>query len=188
MIHRRRARGLLARVARGDAGAHLTHSWPPAATRGLLAVLRGTSSLERRVQAAYSLAFLFDRRAFGPFFEVARNPAVDPLLRGECLEGIAYLVSNEDGREWPARHTHRARETERRLIALLDDPSSEVRFQAIFALGLGGFKRATPALKAVTGDASRGPFGWTVGAEAQDVLAYFETGKWPDHDPGSPRG
>ena len=182
MIHGRRARALLGRLAAGDTEVSKV-TWPRSATRGLVAVASSSRAEEIRFAATYALLSLQDRRSLVPLLALARDRNVPPSVRGMTLEVVGNLLRPSN-----ALTSRRAQKARRVIADCLDDDSAEVRYEAVYAVKLGNIRSCKPQLERLTGDGAYGRFPETVAGEAKDTLDFFATGKWPDHDPGSPRG
>ncbi len=126
------------------------------ALQPLIELLIHSGAPENRKAAAYALGLLHDKRAFEPLLRMLMNSQEAPQVRGYAAEALASL---KDRRASPA------------LMAALEDPSVEVRFWCVFALGQLQESRALPLLeRLVEKDASILP-GWgTIAQEAADAM------------------
>ena len=98
----------------------------------LLAALQTDLDLETRVAAAYALGLLGDHRSVDALLATMADRNEDPRIRGMAAEALTGV---QERRAVPY------------LIAALDDPSVEVRFWAVFALGQFGDPAALGALE-----------------------------------------
>jgi HEAT repeat protein len=98
----------------------------------LLAALQTDPDPDTRMSAAHSLGVLGDHRAVDPLLAKLADRTEDPRVRGFVAEA---LTGPQERRAVPF------------LIAVLDDPSVEVRFWAAFALGELGDSTALGALE-----------------------------------------
>lgn len=92
----------------------------PRAVPALIAVLQADADTDTRIAAAYALGLLGDPRATGPLLAKLADTSEDPRVRGHAAEAFTW---------------HRERRAVQPLMAVLSDPSVEVRFWAAFALG-----------------------------------------------------
>lgn len=128
-----------------------------------------------RLLLLYAISHNHDPAAFETLKRIFVDSREAPAIRGQCAEGLAYLLLFMDGR----RIAHKAAVNV--LTTALDDPSAEVRFWAIFALGSAGAKSALPKLRLLAKSDNARVEGWRrVKDEAADVIEVLETGEWPD--------
>ncbi len=126
----------------------------------LIRDLRSSRDCEKRVAAAYTLGFFHDRRAVKPLIHVVRNRRASPRLRGQAAEALGYLFMFQTGRL--ALST---------LLKELEDPSPEVRFWSVFALGQMGNRKAIPALTEILQeDKAILPGWWSIAKEAKAAI------------------
>lgn len=160
-------------LPRGDRTRHA--SW----VRPLLAIARHSPSAQARELAVYALSFLIDDRAWWTLLDIACDRQSPAVVRGQALEGLAYLFSMPLG-----LRRRRNRKTVSALMALLGDAEAPVRFWAIFALGQGRVRAALPRLETIAASDDDGvvPDLWSVREEASDAATYLKTGEWPDRE------
>jgi len=146
-----------------------------------------------REKAAHGLGFLFDSRyidlAFEPLLSALANSDEVPAVRAQAAEGLGNVLDCSD------RRTRRYKRAQAALIQALEDPATEVRFWAAFALGVMGSRTALPKLRQLAeadeafcamswqvSEEGRIGSGWTAGEEASDAIAYIVTGSWPERE------
>lgn len=126
----------------------------------LIRDLRASADCEKRVAAAHTLGFLHDRRAVKPLIQVVRNRKASPRLRGQAAESLGYLVM--------FRADRLAFST---LLEEFEDPSPEVRFWSVFAVGQMGNREAIPALTKISQeDKATLPGWWSIAKEAKAAI------------------
>lgn len=132
---------------------------------------------DERVRARAAQAFLFWPwlQATRPLLDAASAPGETARVRAQAIE---CLGNSLQGREAPAQ---------RRLVmplvlAGLRDPEPEIRFWSVYAVGVMRALEARPVVAALAAGDDSPPthMGWTVRAEALGVLAFWDTGRWPD--------
>jgi HEAT repeat protein len=123
----------------GSAARSLIQAHNTAAVPRLIRDLRTSRDCEKRVAAAYTLGFLRDRRAAKALVQVLSNRRRSPRLRGQAAEALGYLFIFRPDRLAFAT-----------LLEGLEDPSSEVRFWSIFAIGQMGNRKAIPVLAKIS--------------------------------------
>jgi HEAT repeat protein len=126
----------------------------------LIRDLCSSRDCEKRVVAAYALGFFHDRRAAKPLIHVLRNRRASPRLRGQAAETLGYLfMSRADRLAFSA------------LREGIEDPSPEVRFWSVFALGQMGNPKAIQALTKISReDKVTLPGWWSVAKEAKAAI------------------
>jgi HEAT repeat protein len=92
----------------------------PRAVPDLIAALQADADAVARVSAAYALGQLDDPRAVDPLLAKLADTGEEPRVRGFVAEALIF---------------YREQRVVAALIAVLSDPSAEVRFWAAFALG-----------------------------------------------------
>jgi len=103
---------------------------------------------------------LYDGRAVEPLLRAATDIAQDMRVRAQAVESLGYL---RDGRAVEP------------LIALLRDPSPQIRFWSAFAHGRLRDRRALPALRRLAAeDSAEVPGWWSVCKEAADSRSSTE--------------
>ena len=125
---------------------------------------------ERSAAAAYHLrdAGRHSRRALRALMQLVNDRTVPQVVRTEAIESLGCIGSR---RAMPV------------LLCALADPLPEVRFWAVYSLGLflrswwartgrvGAEVEIRSALDKMVGDEAAAPTWWSVGREAQAVLA-----------------
>jgi HEAT repeat protein len=140
----------------------------------LLSILTSSPHATHREGAAYALSFLTkccaNSQVIDILTQVAANNSEIPSVRGQALEGIGNKLSEK----LPQNLYQRAVTV---LIQCLDEPESEVRFWACFALGAIRAKDALPQLQvlAQTDDAVV-PSWWSVREEAENSITLINGG------------
>lgn len=189
-LRRKAAAPALVALLRGD---RPDHWWPAAnalahlnsrrALPALIALLHDKGDPLQREAAACALSFSYypgsEATLTTVFVAVLTRADEVPRVRAQVAEGLAYLHEFGD-REGAA--FAQARDA---LLAMLRDPTPEVRFWSAFALGNLRVAEATPALAALTTDTTPVPGWWTVGEEASDALIKIQGGEPPERTPGS---
>jgi HEAT repeat protein len=126
----------------------------------LIRDLHTSRDCEKRVAAAYALGFFHDRRAAKPLIHVIRNRRASPRLRGQAAEALGYLLMFR-----PDRMALSA------LLEEVGDPSPEVRFWAVFAIGQMGNRKAISILTKVSQkDKATLPGWWSIAREAKAAI------------------
>ncbi|WP_239989418.1 HEAT repeat domain-containing protein [Corallococcus macrosporus] len=147
-------------------------SGDPTTTDRLIPLLDTVSSADARQGILYALSWHGDLRAWELMVRILANPQEDPVVRGQAAEGIAYMFSQV--RPGTARFESAAKA----LLSALKDPSLEVRFGAIFALGESNHLPFVPVLEALVNDQTPVP-GWgeTIGEKAAAAIESLTWGK-----------
>jgi HEAT repeat protein len=132
----------------------------------------------QRQAAAYALAFTwsaFGDARLGPlageaFLTVLKNRSEESGLRGQAAEGLAYRYGPCAGSKQDRRRSE-FRQAGEILMDMLGDPSAEVRFWCVFALGSMRYRPALPLLRKLA-RRDKESFGnwWSVGEEARDAV------------------
>jgi len=148
------------------------------AMRGLCKVVEDQSNPHNvRRHACYFLAFEGEMDALDLFIMLVSDTSEHPVIRGQAAEGIAILLGSTDRRRKAWRRSVDA------LLPCLDDSSGEVRFWAMFALGVLKVKQALPRLRRLAkSDRYTGSMGWPNCEEAKDAIGGIETGNRPEPD------
>ena len=140
-------------------------------TARLYALIAQLGSLveEERLQAILGLSPA-DKRAIPHLIAVLRNPGEAPWLRGDAAEGL--------------RLSNKKTMVIRALVDCSVDPSAEVRFWCVFALGYFVRRRKTAtivrrALEARLGDLEYPPGWWPIGLEALAMLERCSNSRLP---------
>ncbi len=131
----------------------------------LLRRLKAETRPTNRQAILYAVSWQGDVRAWWPLLKVLADVEETPAARGQAAEGIAYLF-HELGRRRLARRI--AIEV---LLWALDDPSAEVRYYALFALGSSRDRSVIASLQTMVDDPGRcAAIAGTVGEEARDAV------------------
>jgi hypothetical protein len=145
--------------------------------RALTALLRRDPEPRVRHAAAYALTFWFQPRAPAALIAALEDAAEQPNIRGQAAEGIGNVLGAELGS--PSLRARAIAELRRGLA----DPSPEVRFWCIYALGTMKASEARAEIERLAAtDEAVCPYMWRVCHEAADVLTYWTEGEWPDRD------
>lgn len=123
-----------------------------------------------------------DEQALALFERIASDPAIAPGFRARALEQIGVRLDPSDGEHVPL--TQRCVDT---VLNCLDDPEPEVRFWALYAVGVLPLRAALAKVRTMVSDPGVVPDMWSVGLEAQDVVQALTRGTWPFREPGSGR-
>lgn len=119
-----------------------------------------SGTFEQRHWVVNEIAFFKGYRVRRALIEVLEDMTIPPSVRGWAAEGL---------------HLHISQETTRACIRATGDPSPEVRFWAVFALGWADrpiFREAViPIVERMLTDEGIAPGWWSVRREAQAVLA-----------------
>lgn len=145
--------------------------------RAIAALLRRDPEPQVRRTAAYVFTFWFQPRAPAALIPALEDTAEQTNIRGQAAEGIGNVLREDLG---SPQLRARAIAALRRGLA---DPSAEVRFWCLYALGsmMATEARAEIEHLAAT-DEGICPYMWRVCHEAADVLTYWAEGTWPDRD------
>jgi HEAT repeat protein len=130
----------------------------PRAVPDLIAVLQADADADARLSAAYALGPLGDRRAVGPLLAKLADTGEESRVRGFVAEALTF---------------YRQRQVVAGLIAVLSDPSAEMRFWAAFALGELRDPAALGALERLAGTDDGTVPGW--GSVRDEAAAAIET-------------
>lgn len=127
----------------------------------LIETLRSSPDEDKRRSAAYSLSgYQENERAANALIDALNNKNESSETRAQAAESLGAIVAV------------RAVET---LLANLHDPSLEVRFECIYALGQVGMDAAIiPELEKFLGDEST-IYGWTVKEKASEAIKYIKS-------------
>ncbi|MBZ4421837.1 HEAT repeat domain-containing protein [Myxococcus sp. RHSTA-1-4] len=116
----------------------------------------------------YALSWQDDVRAWWPLVKVLADVNEAPAVRGQAAEGIGYLFARK--RKNRLGYTV-AMEV---LLWALGDPSPEVRYYAIFALGASRDPSIIPALQKMLKDPGRSDaIVGTIGDEARSAIDWI---------------
>lgn len=126
-------------------------SGDPTTTGELLELLKVEDRAEPRQGLLYALSWHGDLRTWGLMVRILADARETPKVRGQAAEGLAYmfdLVGAESPEFQLAAKTP---------LQALSDPSLEVRYNAIFAIGATKHPPLIPALEALLGDSTLMP-------------------------------
>jgi len=138
-------------------------------TSRLLALLGGEIRPNNRVAILYALTWHADLATWGLMVRILADPREDPKVRGQAAEGLSYMFAytRSDSQEFE--------NAVKALVDALKDPSPEVRYCAVNALGSTGHTPLIPVLQEMLADQTPVK-GWagTVGDEAARALERLE--------------
>lgn len=117
---------------RAEAARALGSLASPEASPSLVRALRQDADERTREAAAWALGLIGDDDVIEPLLEALGDTSEVPAVRGQAAESLS---SQHNARAIPS------------LIAMLADPSPEVRYWCAFALGELGARAALPALE-----------------------------------------
>ena len=133
------------------------------ATRSILRLLRSTKSPIARHGMVMALTQLADERARAALTRIAGDSREKPNVRGLAAEALGLL--------------RRKKRTSWFLIQALQDPSPEVRFGSLCAIGAINERRALPFVRELLNDAAVVDGKESVGERASLVLSSLETSR-----------
>ncbi|MCY1042378.1 HEAT repeat domain-containing protein [Corallococcus sp. bb12-1] len=138
-------------------------------TATLLKLLETERRVETRQGLLYALCWHGDLGTWDLMIHILADPQEAPKVRGQAAEGLSYMFMSvrTDSREFEAA-VHALR-------GALKDPSPEVRYCAVNALGATGHPPLIPVLQAMGEDRTPVP-GWmgTVSEEASRAIEALE--------------
>jgi HEAT repeat protein len=138
-------------------------------TSRLVQLLESEARPENRQGILYALSWHADLRTWDLMVRVFSDALENPKVRGQAAEGLAYMFSDIglDSKEFEAGV--------KALIGGLDDPSPEVRYCAVHALGTTGHLPLIPVLQGMLADETPVE-GWigTVGGQAGSSLEHLQ--------------
>ena len=150
-------------------------------------MLNAALSVDDRYNAASNLTWSFigprmwHERISRAFCAVLAKPTEAPALRGQAGEGLAEMYDCRFVQNYG--RTRQYRRAGELLIAMLSDPSAEVRFWSCFALGKMRYHPALRALHALANkDMTEHGRWWTVGEEAADAIDWMKGRSTPDRE------
>lgn len=139
--------------------------------------LSADPDVDVRLHAANVLTFWFDRRAVRALSAAASRAGEAVSVRAQAVEGVGNVLQCITAPDLRA-------EAIPLLLGWLRDPEPELRFWAIYAVGVIEAREARPILEELAArDEAMCPGWWRVGEEAQDVLSAWDLGEWPDRIP-----
>lgn len=128
------------------------------ATKSLIEAMLTAGNIEKRVASAYALGLLCDKRGIKPLVSILGDKDAPPQVRAQSAEALTYF-------------NNKSRDVIKVIMLGLQDPSAEVRFWSIFALGELKVKKAIRELERVAAtDNTILPGWWSVGEEASNAL------------------
>jgi HEAT repeat protein len=127
------------------------------ATRPLLRLARASDSRIRRQAAVFALGLLNDKRGRSTLIKVLLDTKEGTKIRGLAAEALGLL---------PAK-----RGTTMVLVEMLQDPSAEVRYSALCALGALRANSALGSIESLLGDTAVVDGEMSVGDRAASVMA-----------------
>jgi HEAT repeat protein len=163
-----------------EAAKALSNCHSRACKDALVALMRGYTSPDVSVRAAYSLTWMSDWRLTEDFIECLRDRQQHEAVRGQAAEGLAEIFDcrSKSSRGWRA--------TEEALLEGLSDASPTVRFWCCFGLGKLRSQRATAPLERLREhDSALAPGWWYVHEEAADALCWIAGKPGEDRIPAS---
>lgn len=141
----------------------------------LVEMLKTERREPNRQAILYALSWQGDVRAWWPLLKVLADVSGSTPVRRQAAEGIAYTIGLKSKTSLGYKIGIDV------LIWLLTDPSVEVRYDALFALGASLDPAVLPHLQRMTDDPGTAPsVAGTVAEEARDAIG------WISH--GTPRG
>ncbi len=143
-----------------------------ATTPLLLALLDTERRVDNRHGILYALSWHADMSAFDVMVRIVSDRNEVPVIRGQAAEGLSYAFSRL------ATNSARFEAGVNALLEALKDPSPEVRYCAVNALGTTGHPPLASAIQGMLSDRALVP-GWvgTVGEEASRALESL----WASH-------
>ncbi|WP_205525464.1 HEAT repeat domain-containing protein [Pyxidicoccus trucidator] len=147
-------------------------------TSRLLELLEPERRIETRHAILYALSWHDDLALWGLMVRILEDRSEAPKVRGQASEGLAYLFNkvSADSREFEI--------AVKALLDALKDPSPEVRYCALFALGSSNHPPLIPALKEMLADKT--PVEGWVGTVADAASRAIEWIGWPRPKPVDP--
>ncbi|AGC44519.1 HEAT repeat-containing PBS lyase [Myxococcus stipitatus DSM 14675] len=138
-------------------------------TSQLVELLQSERRIETRHAILYALSWHSDLKLWDLMVQMLSDSNEAPLVRGQAAEGLAYMFSK-------VRTVSREFEVAvNALAAALKDPSPEVRYCAVHALGTTGHPPVKTMLEEMLVDQNRAE-GWvgTVGEAASRAIETLE--------------
>lgn len=130
-----------------------------------------------RLEAAHVLTFWFEPRATEALLGAAEREGESALVRAQAIEGIGNTLQATP----PGKQRQRVIP---KLLGWLRDPAHEVRFWSVYAVGVLHATEARSILEELARtDEAMFQSWWRVRDEAEDALASWELGGWPERDP-----
>jgi hypothetical protein len=130
-----------------------------------------------RLNAAHVLTFWFEPRATEALLTAAEREGESALVRGQAIQGIGNTLQFAP----PGKQRQRVIP---RLLGWLRDPAHEVRFWSVYAVGVLHATEARSILEELARtDEAMFENWWRVRDEAEDALASWDLGGWPERDP-----
>lgn len=145
--------------------------------RAVCARLADDPDEDVRLNAAHVLTFWFDPRATEALLKAASRDGESALVRGQAIEGIGNTLQAAP----PGKQRQRVIP---KLLGWLRDPAHEVRFWSAYAAGVLHATEARSILEELARtDEAMFQNWWRVRDEAEDALASWDLGGWPERDP-----
>ncbi|WP_226993993.1 HEAT repeat domain-containing protein [Myxococcus hansupus] len=141
-------------------------------TPRLLELLEVESRPASRQGILFALSWHGDVSLWGLMLRILADVQEAPVVRGQAAEGVAYLFYKVQP------ETEEFELAARTLLKALEDPSLEVRYGVIFALGASRHLSFLPVLEALIEDPTPVP-GWndTIGRKAADAIESLTWGR-----------
>ncbi len=147
----------------------------PSTTPDLVGLLATETRADVRQGVLYALAWHADLGTWELMIRILSDAAEAPNVRGQAAEGLSYMFHKvtADSEKFEAAVSA--------LLVALKDPSPEVRYCAVNALGATRHQPLIPVLERMVEDKTPVP-GWlgTVGDEARRALEWIN---WPSKRP-----
>jgi HEAT repeat protein len=142
----------------------------PSLASTLLRLLRVEKRIEARQAILFALSWQDDLRTWHPLIRILANSDESPKVRAQAAEGLAYKFFRK------RKGSKGFKAAVEALVAALKDPSPEVRYFAVFALGASLDRAVVPVLRRMTRDREN-PTGFmgTVGEEAEEAIERIQT-------------
>ncbi len=144
-------------------------SYARSTTQELAAMLASEHRPENRQGILYALSWHANLGTWNLMVAILANPNEDPKVRGQAAEGLAYMF------DYLRPESDEFRAGTLALLDALRDPSPEIRYCAVHALGATAFPPLIPAISQMLADKIPAP-GWigTVADEAGRALEHLQ--------------
>jgi len=127
-------------------------------------LLRHENREDTRHAIAFALSWQDDLRSWSILVRLLSDRSESPMVRGQAAEGLAYKFHRKRKGSLGFQSAIRA------LVAALSDPSPEVRYFSVFALGASGDRRMLPVLRRMKRDRARLVGFGAVSDEAKEAI------------------